>query len=55
MVTKVSDLTIEDLKDVIRAVLEEYFVNDGELRPEFAEELKRRATSDDLLEADKVW
>jgi len=55
MDVKVANLSIEDLQDVIRAVLEEYFVDDGELRPEFAEELKRRAASEDLIEADQVW
>ena len=55
MDVKVADMTVDDLKEVIRAVLEEYLADDGELRPEFAEELKRRAESNDLLKADEVW
>jgi len=46
--TKVSDLSIEELKDIIREVLNEY-LDEREFRPEFAEELLKRAQSNDLV------
>ena len=55
MSTKISDLTVDELREIIRDVIEEYFDPDGELRPDFAAELKRRIKSEDWVEHEKVW
>jgi len=55
MITKVADMTIDDLKALIRDVLEEYISSENELAPEFADELERRIQSADWLDHASVW
>lgn len=55
MIQKVSDLTVEELKKVIREVIEEYIDSDGELREDFAQELRQRMESKDFIAHEEVW
>ena len=55
MTTKVADLSIEELKDIIREVIDDYLAPDGELNQEFAVELAERMKSGDWLDHDIVW
>ena len=55
MTTKVTDLTIEELKNLIREVLEEYSADDSELDPAFASELGHRLKSNDWVSSEDVW
>jgi len=53
--TKVSDLTVQELRDLIREVLDEYASGETELTPGFADELETRIQSMDWLDHDSVW
>ncbi len=55
MAEKVSDLTVEELKKIIREVIEEYIDPDGELREDFARELRERMESENFLTHEEVW
>ena len=55
MTEKVSDLTVEELKKIIREVLEEYIDPEGELREDFAQELRLRMESKDFITHEEVW
>jgi len=55
MITKVSDLTVEELRAIIRDVLDEYIGGESELTPEFADELERRLQCTDWLDHASVW
>jgi hypothetical protein len=48
---KVADLTIEEFRELVRDIVfevleEQRFEDEGELRPEFVEELERRMAED---------
>ena len=55
MATKVSDLTIDELKDIIRGVIAEYFESENELTDDFARELEKRSQSKDWIDHERVW
>ena len=55
MIIKVSDLTVDELKEIIREVIEEYFNSEGELNPDFTEELRQRVDSKDWIDHKTVW
>jgi hypothetical protein len=55
MKEKVTDLTVEELKKIIREVLEEYIDPDGELREDFAQELRQRMESKDFITHEEIW
>ena len=55
MDTKVSDLTVDELKKIIREVIEDYIDPDGELREDFAQELRERIESKNIITHEDVW
>ncbi len=55
MSTKVSDLTVEELRALIRDVLDEFTGGENELTPEFADELEKRSQSKDWLDLASVF
>ncbi|MBC8204789.1 hypothetical protein ISS30_11230 [bacterium] len=55
MSERVSDLTVDELKKIIREVIEEYIDPDGEVREDFAQELRERMVSEDFISHEEVW
>ena len=55
MTTKIADLTVDEFKEVIREVIEEYVDLDGELNPQFEAELMNRLKSKDWATHQEVW
>ena len=55
MTTKVADMTVDELKQVIYEVIEEYLEPEGELTPSAKKILHERLSSKEWVEHDKVW
>ena len=55
MSTKVAELTVDELKDLIREIIEDYFEPEEELEPDFTAELAERMKSNDWVDHDTVW
>ena len=55
MTTKVSDMTVEELRRTIREVVEEVLDEESEFNPEFAGELESRIASEDYITHEEVW
>ncbi len=56
MSTKVADLTLEELRKIIREMIVEVLEEEEEiLTDEFAAELKARMESPDWVDAEEVW
>ncbi|NQU05523.1 MAG: hypothetical protein HQ568_05465 [Calditrichaeota bacterium] len=55
METKVADLTIDELREIIRGVLTEYLDPDGDLKPEMIIDLRQRNEADEWVDHDSVW
>ena len=55
MITKVSDMTVEELRRTIREVVAEVLDEESELNPEFTVELEARIASEDFITHEEVW
>jgi len=53
--TKVTDLTINELREIIREIIAEYLEPDGELRPEIIADLRERIRTGEWVDHDSVW
>ncbi len=52
---RVADMTVEELRETIRDVVQEDLDEDEILTDEFAAELEERFKSPDLVDAETVW
>lgn len=55
MTTKVSEMTVDELRLTIREVVEEVLAEETELNPYFITELESRLSSDDFITHEEVW
>ncbi len=55
MITKVSDMTVEELRRTIHEVVAEVLDEESELNPEYAAELESRIASEDFITHEEVW
>ena len=56
---KITDLTVEEFKDIMTDIIDQrieaVLAPDGELREDFIAELLRRRNNPDLVDIDEVW
>jgi hypothetical protein len=55
MTEKVAEMTVDELRQTIREVVEEVIAEETELNPDFATELESRIASDQFLTHEEVW
>lgn len=55
MTTKVADMTVEELKQVIYEVIEDFLEPEGELTPKAEKILRERLSSKEWLDHNEVW